>query len=501
MVDDAANPNAVARHHLFVAKVRHWAEHIDAPRAVNQSELQSRGVIVPAMHDAAQLAADADRIRHTRNDILRVNRGDVVNRVLQVRRQDVDNQILNRPHHITRHNGQRQLDIFLELGLLVVNGGKRERSIVQQTDREREVLWQYRREIITGHGISTCDRDLHNSVLKRVRHLDVHLHTAPFRDVQFRSGETDLHVGRPAARGGVVADEIEGVLWVDVPLGLANGPIRRPHRNRRLPHERVLAHRPCPIVHCPRIPRIRTEFAHHIDQLIAVVQRNHIIAIEPSRLAHQIARLEQQGLSVRVHQDKHIVGLNGPFELLRICRLAGAVVPSLDAVGAQVDGHWRRIVEFDGFVVRVAFDVLADVNLLTEAAGGTIEDVHSQRRGRQAVTLEAGNILQRLACRQRGFIKSTERADPPNVVLPDAKLREIVLRVRGRVDDVAIGVGDAKHVLRLDCFGGVTEGDHGVVLADAADGRRCAAGVRDDAAVAGRGITSDADDLNGVVTV
>ena len=143
-----------------------------------------------------QFAADADRIRNAADGAFRVHICDGVNRVLEVGGQDVNDQILNRPHHITRHQSQRQLHVFLELGFLVVNGREHKRPPVEQTDRKAKVLRENRWEIRPRHGISARHRHLHNCVLKRVRHLDVHLHTTALGDVQFRRCKTDLHVRR-----------------------------------------------------------------------------------------------------------------------------------------------------------------------------------------------------------------------------------------------------------------------------------------------------------------
>ena len=277
----------------------------------------------------------------------------------------------------------------------------------------------------------------------------------------------------------MVTEEIEGVLGVDVPLVRADGPIRRSLRDIRLPHQRVFRHRSIAAINREWITGIWPEFTHHVNQQIVVVQRNHVVSVEPGRLADEVAQLKNLRRRIGVHDHEHPVGLNRPLKLLVVRGFRRTIVPRFDPISGQVDGHRRGIVELNGLVVGVALDVFADENLFAKASTCAVQNIDRQRRRRQTVAFDARDALESAARGERRFVKSTEGTDAPNFVVPDAEIGEIVLRVRGRVEDGSVGIGDEEHVLGFDSFGGVPEGDDGIFLAHAAQRNRGAARVGD----------------------
>ena len=112
----------------------------------------------------------------------------------------------------------------------------------------------------------------------------------------------------------MVADEVEGVLGVDIPLVLTHLPISAPLGNIRLADQCVFGHFACASIHCEWRTWIGAKLTHLVDDDTVVVQHDDVVAVKPRHLAFDVRRLVQLRRSQCVHDNEHIVGLDHPFQ-------------------------------------------------------------------------------------------------------------------------------------------------------------------------------------------
>ena len=238
LAHNTSDTHAVSLVH-FVPKVADWAEHIDPGGGVNQGEAKRLGVIVPAVHHAAQLTSHIDAVQHPLV-VVPADLGNVIDGVGQIRRQDVDHHRFNSKHRATRHDGHGQLHVLLKLRIFFVDGGKGEGLAVQKACFKIERQREHGGVVGAWSGVSPTNRHEHFHVFKRVAHLHFHVHALALGHVKLGRGKPNHHRAQTTARRAVVAQEVEGVLGINIPLGLAHAPKHGTFANVGLSHQGVL---------------------------------------------------------------------------------------------------------------------------------------------------------------------------------------------------------------------------------------------------------------------
>ena len=106
---------------------------------------------------------------------------------------------LDAHHGPSGHHGQGQLDVFLQLGVLLVHRHEVEGLAVQQAGLKLKRQGEHRREIRAGFGVAArhLHKDLH--IFKRVRHDHLHGHALAFRHVQLWRRKAHNHGAQPSA--------------------------------------------------------------------------------------------------------------------------------------------------------------------------------------------------------------------------------------------------------------------------------------------------------------
>ena len=112
----------------------------------------------------------------------------------------------------------------------------------------------------------------------------------------------------------MIADEVESILRVNIPLVLTHFPIGAPLGNIRLADQCVFGHFACASIHREWRTWVRAKLAHLVNNDAVVVQDDDVVAIEPCHLAFDVSGLVEFGGGQCVHDDEHIVCLNHPFQ-------------------------------------------------------------------------------------------------------------------------------------------------------------------------------------------
>ena len=374
LAHDPANTHTVSLLHL-ITKVVDGAEHVDAVGGVNQGETKALGVIVPAVDDAAQFARRVNAVEHPLA-VGATHHVDVVHGVGQIRRKDVHHHGLDAQHGSSRKDGQRQFDVFLKLGVFLVDGHEVERLAVQQARLKREVQRKHRGVIRARLGIASGDGNLHLHVLEGIADEHFDRDRAAFRHVQFRSRKTHHHRSQAAARCGVLAEEIKCVLWVDVPLGLAFVPVGGALADVGFSDQRVFCHGA--FTHRPWAKRVFPDHAHHVDDLAILPQHNRIVAVEPRHRAQGLALVDDGRGRLGVAQHRHATRHEHPLQVQTLDGGLRAVVVDLHHIRGKVHVKRRGVVDFQGLVVARPLHVLADDQIVAQPGRAALQDGHRQ---------------------------------------------------------------------------------------------------------------------------
>ena len=374
LAHNAAHPHAVSFLH-FVSKVVDGAEHIDAIGGINQGETKALGVVVPAVDDAAQFARRVDAVEHPLV-VGATHHVDVVHGVGQIRRKDVHHHGLDAQHGSSRKDRQRQFDVFLKLGVFLVDGHEVERLAVQQARLKREIQGEHCGVVRAQFGIASGDRNLHLHVLEGVADEHLDRDRTSFRHVQFWCCKTHHHRSQAAARRGVLAKEIKRVLRVDIPLGLAFVPVGGALADVGLSHQRVLRHGA--FTHGPGPKRVFPNHAHHVDDLAILPQHNRIVAVVPRDRAQGLALVDDGCGSLGIAQHRHAARHEHPFQVQTLDGCLRAVVVNLHHIRGEVHVKRRGVVDFQSLVVACPFHVFADDQIVAQPGRTALQNGHRQ---------------------------------------------------------------------------------------------------------------------------
>ena len=408
------------------------------------------------MHDAAQLARHVDAVQHplVRDATHLVH---LVDRVRQVGRQDANHHCLDAQHRFARRDRHRQLNLFLQLGVLVVNRCEGERLAAQQARRKLKIQGEHGREVAAsrrvpaGHG--HADRD----VVQGVRDQHVHRDAASFRHVQLGRREADDHGAQAPTRRGVLAQEVEGVLGVDVPLRLALVPVGASLADVGFAHERVFRHGP--FTHRPSPLRVFADHAHHVNDLSILAKHDGVVAVVPRHLAEHLTHVDNGCLRLGVAHDVDAEGGDDSFQVQTLDRLGRPVVVHLHHVRREVNVLAGRVVNLQGLVVARAFNVLRDNQVVAQASHAALQHVDQQVIRGKAVAAKPRCTQHRLPVGCGGRVEAVLGAQTPHVVGAClTKGREIKKRRVRRGQNGVSFVADEERVLTLHRVAEVPKG-------------------------------------------
>jgi len=449
----------------FVTVVVDGAEHVDAVRRIDQGEPQALRVVVPSVNDAAQLARGVDAVQ----DALVVGPADlnhVVHRVRQVGRQDVDDHRLNAEDGAARRDGHRQFHILLKLGVFLVDRCEGECLAVQQARFKREVEREHGREVVTGRCVSASDGDLDVHIFQRVAHQHLHLDSTSFGHIQLWRGKAHHHRAQTTARRRVLSQEIERVLGVDVPLGLAFVPVGGTLAHVGFADQCELrhgafAHRPC-------AERIFANHPHHVDDFAILPQDNGVVSIEPSHSAQGLALVDNRSRRLGVAQHVNPARRDDALEVQGLNGHLRAVVVHLHDVGGQIHLKRRGVVDLQRLVVARALHVFADDQVVAQPRRAALKNGHWKGVGGQAVAPQRAGLKCRRTHFNRGGVQPVLVAQSPHVVVPRfAKRRKVEVRLVCGGQNLVGLVADEEHVAPFYCVAVVPKRHKGAVFGQA----------------------------------
>ena len=364
---------------------------------------------------------------------------------------------LDAHHGPSGHDGQGQFDIFLQLGVLLVDRHKVEGLAVQQAGLKLKRQREHRREIRPRFGIPAGNLHKHLHVFKRVRHHHLHRHALAFRHVQFRGSEPHDHGAQPSARGFVLSQEVEGVLGVHIPFRLSLRPVGGALADVGFPNQRVLRH--AARLHRPTVGLagviLRANLSHLVNHHPILPKHNGVVAVEPSHRAQHLALAHNGRVRLRVPHHMNPSWKNGAFEVELLRRRGGAVVVDLHGVRGQINRFNRGVVHLERLVVAGAFDVLADDQIVAQARLATLQDVHLKEVAAQAVAAISLGVVHPRPCHDGAVHQAVLVAQPPHVVVSRfLKSGKIEVGLVGGGQHEVFGVANQKHVF---VFCGVAE--------------------------------------------
>ena len=283
---------------------------------------------------------------------------------------------LDAQHGSSRKDGQRQFDVFLKLGVFLVDGHEVERLAVQQAGLKREVQREHGGVIQARFGIAAGDGNLHLNVLEGIADEHLDRNRAAFCHVEFRGRKTHHHRSEAPARRGVLAEEIKRVLRVDVPLGLAFVPVGGALADVGLSDQRVFCHGA--FTHRPRAKRVFPNHAHHVDDFAILPQHNRIVAVEPRHRAQGLALVDDGRGRLGVAQHRHTARHEHPFQVQALDGGLRAVVVDLHHIWGEVHVKRRGVVDFQGLVVARSLHVFADDQIVAQPCRAALQNGHRQ---------------------------------------------------------------------------------------------------------------------------
>ena len=331
---------------------------------------------------------------------------------------------------------------------------------------EREVQREHGGEVSAGLGVATCHRHLDFHIVERVADQHLHGHTTAFRHVQFRRRKTNHHGAHATTRRGVLTQEIEGVLGVNVPLVLAFVPIRGTLAHVRLANQRVFSHGA--FSNRPRTQGVHANDAHHVDDLTVLPQHDGVVPVEPRHRAQHLALVHDGRRSLWVSEHRHCARRQNPFEVERLNGHVRTVVVNLHDVRRQIDVKRRRIVHLQSLVVAGALHVFADDQIVTQARRAALQNQHLQGIRRQTVAPQGRCAAHGHAWRHRRCIQPVLVAQPPNVVRSGAfKTGKVEIGFVRRGQDVVVVVTHQKHVFAFHSIAVIPKRHQGAILRQA----------------------------------
>jgi len=265
----------------------------------------------------------------------------------------------------------------------------------------------------------------------------------------------------------VFSQEIEGVLGVHVPLGLALGPVRGALTNVGLPNEGVLRH--AARLHRPtvRLPWVVlwANLTHLVNHHPVLPEHNGVVSVEPGHGAQHLTLVHNGRICLRISHHVNPSWRNGALQVELLRRRRGAVVVDLHGVWGQIDRFHRRVVHLQRFVVARALDVFADDQIVAQPRLAALQDVHLQEVAAQTVASVCRCVVHPRPRRHGAVHQTVLVAQPPHVVVSrffeGGKIKE---RLVGGGQHRVLRVANQEHVFVLCCVAEVPKRHQRAVL-------------------------------------